>query len=322
MLNTKYLMNLPQRRAILYILGACAIIACIPALLQPDDEYKAEDSYFRDAIQSDVHKFVLAGSMGVALPMLIELTLERLFFVDSWNELTCSCPSRLLLFINMAVTPALLVHFGVGQERVRATFALQQIRTIVNGIVCADQFVLLESKVYTWPLLLCLYLAIIISATIRAHITLFHFSNVAFLITFLLRLAVVAMFSYAIGKHIWMFKKGVLDKEGKQGTTTSIELLMLLPLAGVVMSRDFRYNTVYEMRAVSVIGLTISSSLFSICLNVVLTSQRKSTQAHTREQLKMKRLFVRFISHEVSSSLLLFVQIITLKCLLIRFAHR
>lgn len=297
-------------REVFFILfGLLAILLCIPRLLARDDESSGyENSRFMDVIETDLFKFTVMSTLGMSVPLTFEIITELGFSAFKWSpflEWEKNTSSRLILWIAMVVPPLLYIHFAFIEKQLIATQTIQHIRTILNVLIFAIQFNCRTEKIHSLVLVGTCFLSYIIGAVLKVYTSSFSQDDPILFASLICRLVSVVVFCIAVAKHCWMYCKGELKEDQENlWQTATIQLTLFIPAFWLLIIREkYKVESIYEQNDVLFTGYNILISVVVSLLNAVLSTETKFSQAVMTEKLAMKRLFVRFISHEVRTPL-------------------
>jgi hypothetical protein len=291
------------QRSAFYVIGCIAILACTPRLFAEDGN-DAQNSELMIAVRSDYFRSVVVGSLGISIPFGLDV-IVNFFAGKNKYELDKHSPSRLTLFTALLVPNLLAFEFSLVRNKLIASWAIQKIQTILILVSVVDQFYIRCVHVYNWYVLLSICSCAATSMALSSYTTdlVRGRSDFAFA-SFVFSDISVAVVIYATCKHVWMFLTGRLEaihSPRESWQTTAIEVITLVAIIHVaVVDRVFApSSTIYELNAYRFAELAIHNAVNISLLQAVLNTEMRYFFAVNEEKLATKRLFVRFISHEV-----------------------
>jgi signal transduction histidine kinase len=119
-----------------------------------------------------------------------------------------------------------------------------------------------------------------------------------------MRYAALILAMWGIIDHVRMHYRGKLKDWRSKWHRTCFELLLLLVVSIGTLSTVFgQQDELYDLSPMTMLILSYDTILFLVMMSIIITNEFRHEHAQAQVQLEVKRMFVKYVSHEVRTPL-------------------
>jgi signal transduction histidine kinase/CheY-like chemotaxis protein len=286
---------------IFYLCGVLSVLSLFPLLFL--NNFSDDNSSFnsiRMIIGSDHFKYFVSASLAVAVPLSLDLIVD---FITKRGVIKHLLP-RAAICMTLLITSCLHIYYSIFQEKVLATIVILSMRAIMCWSIGSYHILIHKNHMTNKPFCSCAYLAMFcwnVGTVIKLYGA--HTSK-AILMSRLVQLVALLFAIGIICKHIYMVIKGQTDGWYLEWQRAALEGTVIVALTVAVFSAlYFRNDMVRGVSATSLVILSYTSVSFLVVMSTIFTHEIRHDFAEAQQSLGVKRMFVRYVSHEVRTPL-------------------
>lgn len=299
-----------QRTAAVTAIGLISVLVMSISFIFATDTRKAKGSSFESVITANMFQYIVVGMLGASVPMFLDLSVSTFLFRRKLHQsfYVPNTASRFLLSISIIIPSVCYITYSFSDNpRLISSIIISMIQDVLISTVFVIQLLSRRADIYSFwvtiPGFVCFTLGKVIFSV---GLTLNGGEGRVLIYGALVWFIGAGTLLFLIAKHAYLYLSGRLDYLRTDWQTVVVGLLglttiFLISVSFFMGSSDNDAESVYGVSACRFLGQMILNIATAVLLNLVLTTEVSYTQIVTEEKLAMKRLFVRFISHEVRS---------------------
>ena len=281
--------------------GLASMLALLPLLFFfHRDEHNAETEPLEDMIHSVDFKVMVYVSLAAAFPLTADLIID-LCTIKNFIKRKQMIP-RVAICGTLLGTAFLHLYFTLHLGSVFATWVIMNTRAVMSCAVLLYQCHIrcghVVTPAYTYFLLFCWNVGSIVKC---------YGGNLS--ITLLLgqymRFAAIMLALWGLIEHMRMYFNGKLKSWYSKWQRTFFELLFIVTISiGVLATTLYSdQNMMYNVSPTTMLIISYDAVMFLVLMSIIITNEYRHVHAQAQIQLEVKRMFVKYVSHEVRTPL-------------------
>jgi signal transduction histidine kinase/CheY-like chemotaxis protein len=283
-----------------HVCGVMSMMLLVPLLFFIDrDENRTNGSPLEAMVRSMDFKIMVYVSIAVAFPLTLDLVID-FFTTKHFNNFKQMIP-RVAICGTLLGTAFLQLYFTVFLGSVYASWVTLNMRSMMSSAVllhqCHIRFGHKTLPGYAYLILFCWNFGTLIKCYGgNWHITLITGRS--------FRFAAIVLSSWRLIYHARMYYKGKLNDWYSKWHRTFFELLLALVVTiGIVCHILWQEDRIYDVSPISLLILSYDEMLLLVTMSIIITNEFRHENGKAHMQLEVKRMFVKYVSHEVRTPL-------------------
>jgi signal transduction histidine kinase/CheY-like chemotaxis protein len=288
-----------QHGHFLLLCGVLSVFALVPLLFYNSHNHDFEDSTLENALlHNDVFKVFVFSSIAAAIPLILDLIID----VCTKERFMKQLVPRAFICATLLFTSFLHIYFPLFKKHAYAAWVVYDMQLVMCGSITIHQVQLRNTHIVTSP--------------VFAHIALLCWnggtllkayggdSTTSTLVGQQVRNVAIFFLFFCTCKHAYMIIKGQLVDWYSTWQQTAFEILIVVAwsvtLAASLIWRDFDD---FDVSGTSFLVLSINVVAYLVLMSTIITHEFRHDYSQAQQKLGVKRMFVRYVSHEVRTPL-------------------
>jgi signal transduction histidine kinase/CheY-like chemotaxis protein len=276
--------------------GLLSMFAMFPLLFHNDRSDDFEDSTLETVIDKDVFKIFVSSSFAAAIPLTLDL------IIDIFTKRSKQLLPRAVICGTILFTSCLHVYFSLWQQRAYAAWVIYDMQIVMLGAITLHQVQIRNKHVitthaYAYFALFCWNVGTIIKAYGGD-------STTTSLIGRFMRYASIFLTFCGMCKHLYMVAKGQLNDWYNKWQQIAFESLIVVVLTiSIGSSNLLQERDDFDVSGTSFIIISFDMLAYLVIMSTIITNEYRYDCSQAQQKLGVKRMFVRYFSHEVRTPL-------------------
>jgi signal transduction histidine kinase/CheY-like chemotaxis protein len=301
LLSKSRIMTLLNNHEVMFhFYGVCFVVLLLPLLFFYDrDENDPNGIYLDDMIHSVDFKIMVYASIAAAFPITADLIIN--FIATVKYHRTKQVIPRVAICATLLGTSFLHMYFTLYLGSVYATWVILNIRTVMCSTVLLYQCFIRFGHVVTPAYSYLTLFSWNVGSIIRCY-----GGNLSITLQIGKYTVVVAIIlsAWGLAVHAQMYLAGNLKDWYSKWHRTCFELLFIAyvstgVLTALLTDRDMMYDT----SPATILIHSFNTVAFLVMMYVIITNEFRHEHIKAQVQLEVKRMFVKYVSHEVRTPL-------------------
>jgi signal transduction histidine kinase len=283
-----------------HVIGVVCVILLLPLLFLHDrDKDETDGSPLEDMVQSVDFKVMVYASIAAAFPLTVDLMVD--FFTTENTKTTKQLIPRVTICGTLLGTALLHLYFTIYLGSVYATWVILHIRSVTSCAVLLHQCHIRCGHVVTPAFSYLILFSWNIGTMIKSYGGNLH---TTLILGRCMRFVAIALSTWGFIDHVRMYYKGKLKDWYSKWHRTFFELLLAVVISvGILCNLLWQQNQMYLISPVAILVLSYDEIVFLVMMSIIITNEYRHETAKAQMQLEVKRMFVKYVSHEVRTPL-------------------
>jgi signal transduction histidine kinase len=263
------------------------------------DEHNTEADHLDDMIHSVDFKVMVYVSLAAAFPLTADLIIDFCTTKEFCNMKQVI--PRVSICGTLLSTALLHLYFTLYLGSVYASWVIMNMRLVMSASVLLHQCQIrcghVMTPAYSYFTLFCWNFGTIVKC---------YGGNLAvtLLVGKYMRYASIFLTLVVLIDHVRQFLKGDLDAWYSRWHQICFEVLLLFVVGiGVLTTVAWPRNQIYDVSPMRYMVLSYDAIIFLVMMSIIITNEFRHEHAQAQVQLEVKRMFVKYVSHEVRTPL-------------------
>jgi signal transduction histidine kinase len=297
--RVKSFVYLFRHECALYGLSILGVFIMFPLLYADDNENTESEIALRNAVESKAFEVWMYASFALGIPLSLDVFID----VFAKGRLAKELFARAFICAILMFSSSMQLYNCFSANNYYLAPVIKEMTVVLNSGLMVHQLLIRGRDVISTKYYYFMFFTFQVGTILRAYD---QIVPVLFILGRSIR--IIGLFStlYVVLKHIFMVICGNLEQDWfDKWHQTAFEILLLVSLVvSTVISIYYGADDdSFDRSGGALVALSYTNSSYLVLMSAIITNEYRHDYTQLQQKLGVKRMFVRYVSHEVRTPL-------------------